>query len=99
MAKVCHVCKKGPSFGNTRSHSMVATRRRFDPNLDLVSLDPDNHDPDVIPDHPGSLRTPGVGPAPLPNHPGKILKPEPGIPLPDRSGRSMGDKIGKDLPQ
>src|SRR3954453_20116513 len=33
MAKVCHCCGKGPAFGNNRSHSMVATRRRFDPNL------------------------------------------------------------------
>jgi large subunit ribosomal protein L28 len=33
MAKVCHSCGKGPAFGNSRSHSMVATRRRFDPNL------------------------------------------------------------------
>ena len=36
MAKVCHVCRKGPSFGNSRSHSMVATKRRFDPNLQKV---------------------------------------------------------------
>lgn len=36
MAKVCHSCGKGPSFGNNRSHSMVATRRRFDPNLQKV---------------------------------------------------------------
>jgi large subunit ribosomal protein L28 len=41
MAKVCHVCKKGPSFGNSRSHSMVATRRRFDPNLQRVRIDDD----------------------------------------------------------
>ncbi|MBJ7332420.1 MAG: 50S ribosomal protein L28, partial [Solirubrobacteraceae bacterium] len=24
MAKVCHSCGKGPAFGNSRSHSMVA---------------------------------------------------------------------------
>jgi large subunit ribosomal protein L28 len=36
MAKVCHVCHKGPAFGNSRSHSMVATKRRFDPNLQKV---------------------------------------------------------------
>jgi large subunit ribosomal protein L28 len=36
MAKVCHSCGKGPSFGNSRSHSMVATKRRFDPNLQKV---------------------------------------------------------------
>ncbi len=44
MAKVCHVCNKGPSFGNSRSHSMVATRRRFDPNLQRVRID-DNGTP------------------------------------------------------
>ena len=44
MAKVCHVCQKGPSFGNSRSHSMVATRRRFDPNLQRVRID-DNGTP------------------------------------------------------
>ena len=38
MAKVCHSCQKGPSFGNSRSHSMVATRRRFDPNLQKVRI-------------------------------------------------------------
>jgi large subunit ribosomal protein L28 len=44
MAKVCHVCSKGPAFGNSRSHSMVATRRRFDPNLQRVRID-DNGTP------------------------------------------------------
>ena len=39
MPKVCHVCAKGPSFGNNRSHSMVATKRRFDPNLQRVRID------------------------------------------------------------
>jgi large subunit ribosomal protein L28 len=38
MAKVCHSCAKGPAFGNKRSHSMVATRRRFDPNLQKVRI-------------------------------------------------------------
>ena len=38
MAKVCHSCGKGPSFGNNRSHSMRATRRRFDPNLQKVRI-------------------------------------------------------------
>ena len=41
MAKVCHVCSKGPAFGNSRSHSMVATRRRFNPNLQRVRIDDD----------------------------------------------------------
>ena len=44
MAKVCHACKKGPAFGNSRSHSMVATRRRFEPNLQRVRID-DNGTP------------------------------------------------------
>ena len=39
MPKVCYVCKKGPAFGNSRSHSMVATRRRFNPNLQKVRID------------------------------------------------------------
>ena len=39
MAKVCHSCGKGPAFGNSRSHSMVATRRRFNPNLQKVRID------------------------------------------------------------
>ncbi len=38
MARVCHTCGKGPSFGNSRSHSMIATRRRFDPNLQKVRI-------------------------------------------------------------
>jgi large subunit ribosomal protein L28 len=38
MAKVCHSCGKRPSFGNSRSHSMVATRRRFNPNLQKVRI-------------------------------------------------------------
>jgi len=38
MARVCHSCGKGPAFGNNRSHSMVATRRRFDPNLQKVRI-------------------------------------------------------------
>ena len=39
MSKVCHVFAKGPSFGHSRSHSMVATNRRFDPNLQRVRID------------------------------------------------------------
>lgn len=38
MAKVCHICGKGPAFGNSRSHSMVATKRRFNPNLQKVRV-------------------------------------------------------------
>jgi large subunit ribosomal protein L28 len=38
MAKVCAVCGKKPSFGHSRSHSMVATKRRFEPNLQRVRV-------------------------------------------------------------
>jgi large subunit ribosomal protein L28 len=38
MAKVCVVCHKKPGFGNNRSHSMVATKRRFNPNLQQVRI-------------------------------------------------------------
>ena len=39
MAKVCFSCGKRPSTGNSRSHSMGATRRRFNPNLQKVRID------------------------------------------------------------
>ena len=39
VPKVCYVCNKGPAFGHSRSHSMVATKRRFNPNLQKVRLD------------------------------------------------------------
>ena len=39
MSKVCAICGKKPGFGNSRSHSMVATRRRFNPNLQKVRID------------------------------------------------------------
>ena len=38
MSRICAVCGKKPSFGNNRSHSMVATKRRFDTNLQSVSV-------------------------------------------------------------
>ena len=38
MAKICAICGKKPGFGNNRSHSMVATKRRFDPNLQRVRI-------------------------------------------------------------
>ena len=38
MSKVCAICNKGPAFGNSRSHSMVATKRRFNPNLQRVRI-------------------------------------------------------------
>jgi large subunit ribosomal protein L28 len=39
MAKVCHSCGKKPAFGQSRSHSMVATKRRFEPNLQKVRIE------------------------------------------------------------
>ncbi len=38
MARVCHSCGKQPAFGQSRSHSMVASKRRFDPNLQKVRI-------------------------------------------------------------
>jgi large subunit ribosomal protein L28 len=39
MPRICHVCAKGPAFGHNRSYSMVATKRRFEPNLQRVRID------------------------------------------------------------
>ena len=41
MPKVCYACKKGPAFGHSRSHSMIATKRRFNPNLQKVRIQVD----------------------------------------------------------
>ena len=38
MSKVCVICNKKPGFGNNRSHSMVATKRRFNPNLQHIRI-------------------------------------------------------------
>jgi large subunit ribosomal protein L28 len=38
MSKICHTCGKGPGFGQNRSHSMRATKRRFDANLQRVRI-------------------------------------------------------------
>ena len=38
MSKVCAICGKKPGFGHNRSHSMVATKRRFDPNLQRIRV-------------------------------------------------------------
>lgn len=37
MAK-CEICGKGPQFGNYRSFSMKATRRKFNPNLQRIKV-------------------------------------------------------------
>jgi large subunit ribosomal protein L28 len=36
MAKVCDVCGKAPQFGNNISHAHNVTRRRWNPNLQVV---------------------------------------------------------------
>jgi large subunit ribosomal protein L28 len=38
VAKACYSCGKKPSFGNARSHSLRATRRRWNPNLQKVRI-------------------------------------------------------------
>jgi len=38
MSRICAICGKKPATGNNRSHSMVATKRRFNPNLQRVRL-------------------------------------------------------------
>ncbi len=38
MSKVCSVCAKAPTFGNNRSHSMRATPRRFNVNVQKVRI-------------------------------------------------------------
>ena len=36
MAHVCDICGKGPRYGNNISHAHNVTRRRWDPNLQVV---------------------------------------------------------------
>jgi large subunit ribosomal protein L28 len=38
VAKVCYSCGKHPDFGNARSHSLRATRRRRNPNLQKIRI-------------------------------------------------------------
>ena len=38
MSKVCVICNKKPGFGHNRSRSMVATKRRFNPNLQYIRI-------------------------------------------------------------
>lgn len=37
MAK-CDICGKKPMFGQSRSHSMKATKRQFKPNIQRVKI-------------------------------------------------------------
>ena len=36
MARICDVCGKGPTYGNTVSHANNKTARRWFPNLQAV---------------------------------------------------------------
>ena len=36
MSKVCEICGKKPMVGNNVSHAHNVTKRRFNPNLQLV---------------------------------------------------------------
>ncbi len=38
MSKKCQVTGKGPMSGNARSHSLRATRRKWNPNLQTVRV-------------------------------------------------------------
>lgn len=38
MARVCHICGKGPVTGNNVSHAHNKTRRRWLPNLQTVKI-------------------------------------------------------------
>ena len=38
MARVCPITGKGPISGNNRSHSLIATRRRWNVNLQPVKV-------------------------------------------------------------
>ncbi len=39
MARVCMITGKGPLSGNSRSHSLIATRRKWGVNLQKVKLE------------------------------------------------------------
>ncbi len=41
MSRKCIVTGKGPQTGNTRSHSLQATRRRWNVNLQSVKVEID----------------------------------------------------------
>ena len=38
MARVCPITGKGPISGNNRSHSLIATRRKWNVNLQPVKV-------------------------------------------------------------
>ncbi|MFC1756450.1 50S ribosomal protein L28 [Patescibacteria group bacterium] len=38
MSRVCDVCGRGPQSGNSRSHSNIATRRKFNINIQTKTI-------------------------------------------------------------
>lgn len=38
MSRICAICGKAPTFGNNRSHSMRATPRRWNVNVQQVRI-------------------------------------------------------------
>ena len=41
MSRVCSICGKGTSAGNSRSHALNITKRTFKPNLQKTSVEID----------------------------------------------------------
>jgi large subunit ribosomal protein L28 len=39
MSRVCEVCGRGTATGNSRSHSNIATKRKFQINLQVKKVD------------------------------------------------------------
>ncbi len=38
MSKICDICGKSSQVGNSRSHALNATKRRFYPNIQKVRI-------------------------------------------------------------
>ncbi|WP_406615407.1 50S ribosomal protein L28 [Mycoplasmopsis hyopharyngis] len=38
MSRICQLTGKGPQFGNTRSHALNASRRKFNVNLQKITI-------------------------------------------------------------
>ena len=41
MSRVCSICGKGSSSGNTRSHALNITKRTFKPNIHKTTVEVD----------------------------------------------------------
>ncbi|HOW60718.1 MAG TPA: 50S ribosomal protein L28 [Candidatus Moranbacteria bacterium] len=39
MSRACNICGRGTTFGNSRSHSNIATRRKFAINIQTKKID------------------------------------------------------------